>query len=143
MPRRCVNGPGAGHTRVVPLISLAQDQLPGAARRAVSRACLIAATGPVCAEAATLLTSEVVTNALVHGRGEVRLSVDARDAVLHVEVGDDEPRHPHVPAPGELSDPLAEGGRGMRIVALLSSDWGVRDRSGGGKAVWFEVPVHP
>ena len=122
-------------------IALDQRQLPGAARRAVSRVCREVATGPVCAESAALLTSEVVTNALVHGRGDVRLSVQTGGRVVHVEVGDDEPRHPRVHGPE--ADDLAEGGRGMRIVDLLSSAWGVCDRAGGGKNVWFEVPVRP
>lgn len=144
----------------MPTIALDQRQLPGAARRAVSLACRRAATGPVCAEAAALLTSEVVTNAMVHGRGEVSLSVDTCERVVHVEVGDDDPRRPELadlPAEGASGpagagsraheadpvDQLSEGGRGMRIVAVLASAWGVRDRRGGGKSVWFEVPVHP
>lgn len=104
--------------------------------------CREAATGPVCEESAALMTSEVVTNAMVHGKGDVVLSVDTGRLVVHVEVGDDEPHHPRVTVPA-ADDDLPDGGRGMHIVDLLSSAWGVRDRVGGGKHVWFEVPVLP
>lgn len=127
----------------MPRLALPQHELPGAARRAVLRVCRGALPGRVCEDSALLLTSEVVTNALVHGRGDVLVSVDRDRDVLRVEVSDDDPRHPRVPDGADELDPAAEGGRGMRIVDLLASAWGVRDRSGGGKHVWFELPVRP
>jgi hypothetical protein len=41
-------------------------------------------------------------------------------------------------APRRPSDE-AESGRGLGLVEMLSSNWGVITRAGG-KTVWFEVP---
>jgi anti-sigma regulatory factor (Ser/Thr protein kinase) len=84
------------------------------------------------------MTSEVVTNAMVHGAGEVTLGVACGGTTLRVEVGDDNAHHPSVRA----GDDEAEGGRGMQIVGALADDWGV-DATADGKTVWFEIPVQP
>jgi len=81
---------------------------PPAARRVVAGACRDAKTGPECLDAAVLLTNDVVTHALLHGRGEVRLAVGADQVLVRVEVGDDEPGHP---APRSAGTD-AEGGAG-------------------------------
>lgn len=117
---------------------LDRGSLPSAARRAVASVCRDASTGPECLDAAVLLTSEVVTNALVHGQGEVRLAVGADEVVVRVEVGDDEPAGPAPRSAGTE----AEHGRGMAIVSHLASDWGVREAAPG-KTVWFELPARP
>lgn len=119
-------------------IDLVRGSLPAAARRAVAGACRDAGTGPECLDAAVLMTSEVVTNALVHGQGEIRLAVGADAVLVRVEVGDDEPDRPS--ARSAESD--AESGRGMLIVDALASDWGVRTADPG-KTVWFEVAAQP
>lgn len=93
--------------------------------------------GTACTDAVVLMTSELVTNAVLHGGGEVRLAVEAGDMRVRVEVGDDEQRRPQVPQP----DDEAEGGRGLIIVDALASAWGVTDSPRGGKVVWFEVPA--
>lgn len=118
-------------------IVLDRDSLPGAARRAVAGACRDAGTGPECLDSAVLMTSEVVTNALLHGDGEVRLAVGADQVLVRVEVGDDEPGRPVL----RRADG-AESGRGMLLVDALASRWGVLDRKPG-KTVWFEVPANP
>ncbi|WP_328854686.1 ATP-binding protein [Microbispora hainanensis] len=87
------------------------------------------------AEVAELLVSELVANALLHGRGEPVLTLTLRDGVLRCEV-EDEARVP-VRARGESPDD-AEGGRGLLIVDSLARSWGVRPTNRG-KAVWFEL----
>ncbi|MFC6850890.1 ATP-binding protein [Aquipuribacter hungaricus] len=125
-------------------MAIDQGGLPGDARRAVSRVCRQARTGAGCEASAVLLTSEVVTNAMVHGTGVVRLAVGVDDLVVRVEVGDDSSRLPRTtPAPTGDDDGLDLGGRGMGIVEALSSSWGSSVPAGGGKTVWFEVPTHP
>jgi anti-sigma regulatory factor (Ser/Thr protein kinase) len=85
-------------------------------------------------EAAVLLTSEAVTNAFIHGRSEARLQVTTSPGRLHVEVADDNSRHPQ-----RLDqDTDALDGRGIAIVQQLAARWGVRDDPYG-KTVWFEV----
>ena len=104
-------------------------------RRFARAAC---APGSSSADAVELLVSELATNALVHGAGDVRVRVLPRDGVVRVEVDDDSPVLPVRRSAG----PTAEGGRGLALVTALSSSWGVLPRDMG-KTVWFEVADRP
>jgi anti-sigma regulatory factor (Ser/Thr protein kinase) len=84
--------------------------------------------------AAMLLTSEAVTNAFIHGRSEARIRITSSPGRLHVEVADDNSRHPQ----RFDQDTDALDGRGIAIVQQLAARWGVRDDPYG-KTVWFEV----
>ncbi|GAA4225656.1 anti-sigma regulatory factor (Ser/Thr protein kinase) [Streptosporangium album] len=100
-----------------------------------------------------LAVSELVTNAVrhaSHGIGHpvdplvLRLTVTDGGA-LRVEVTDrawatGEPRIPVEPLCG-----LAESGRGLAIVSLISDgNWGYRSHGPGlGRTVWCEVPARP
>lgn len=108
----------------------------GRARHLVADACTAAALPADLCDSAQLATSELVTNAIVHGRSEVRLhlSVDGPRRALRIEVGDDNSRHPRV----QPADDGALDGRGLFIVDLLATRWGVRD-SATGKVVWLEL----
>jgi anti-sigma regulatory factor (Ser/Thr protein kinase) len=89
------------------------------------------------AHTAELLVSELVTNAITHGSGQVRVCIDCADHCLSVMVGDEEPTSPSV-QPERL---LSMGGRGLRMMESLASSWGVNPRSdGSGKDVWFRLP---
>lgn len=85
-------------------------------------------------EVAELLTSEVVTNAVVHAHSGVRVSVESVPGGARVSVADS---NPLVPA---LRQPVheAEHGRGLHLVDTLAHRWGV-DAMGEGKAIWFEL----
>ncbi|MEX2290538.1 MAG: ATP-binding protein [Mycobacteriales bacterium] len=104
------------------------------ARRFVLARCRQLVVDPGTAEDLVLLTSEVVTNAIIHGRSEVRLRVLAGQGRLRIEVADENSRHPQLP--GEDADAL--DGRGVRILDELAARWGVRDERYG-KTVWFEL----
>lgn len=108
---------------------------PARARQAV----LSFAMGSVSAETAEtaeLLASELVTNAVLHGRGPITLTMEYDVDGLGVTVCDDEPALPALPDP----DPRSMGGRGLHLVAALSDAWGVTPTSGGpGKGVWFRL----
>jgi len=81
-----------------------------------------------------LLVSEVATNALIHGAGQVRVRVRNHGLRLRVEVCDDS----HA-MPGQRAfDRDAEGGRGLALVDALAHAWGA-DPTPGGKTVWFEL----
>lgn len=108
------------------------------ARTTVAQHCRAASTGPECAAAAAVATSEVVTNALVHGHGPVGLAVAADPVRLRVEAGDDDRRHPRLPLLNEDD----ESGRGMRIADAVCSSWGVFARSVGLGAVGRRCPAH-
>ena len=87
---------------------------------------------------ALLLISELVTNSVLHGGPPIVLAVDCDGSGLHVRVRDGGPTMPQPRA----ADGGAESGRGMTLVELLSSTWGVdpvADAHGPGKEVWFEL----
>lgn len=89
------------------------------------------------ADTAVLLASELITNAVLHGRSEVELSVEIDSIGVKVSAGDLNSRLPVM----QPSDELALDGRGIAIVNLLASQWGVTATEDG-KTVWFclEVP---
>ena len=103
-------------------------------RRFAVGACRAGGLASSVCDTAALLVSEVATNALVHGSGEVQVRVSTRDSVLRVEVADDSPRMPEPRSAGLME----EGGRGLSLVEELSRGWGVY-REGVGKVVWFEL----
>ena len=102
-------------------------------RRFAVAACRDSGMASLC-DTVALLVSEVATNALVHGNGDVRVRVGAVGRVLRVEVSDESPRMPVLRAAGLLE----EGGRGLALVETLANRWGV-DPEGTGKVVWFEL----
>lgn len=83
---------------------------------------------------ATLLTSEVVTNAVLHVGGTIFVRVMCRPSGVRVEVEDTSEQ---VPVPGDPSH-LSASGRGLELVDALATDWGAI-REGAGKIVWFEL----
>jgi anti-sigma regulatory factor (Ser/Thr protein kinase) len=85
-------------------------------------------------EDAALLTSELVTNAVRHGRPPVQLSIAVTEGRLIVSVLDHGSGLPHVVS----APPDATGGRGLHIVEAVSDEWGV-SVEGPGKAVWFQL----
>ncbi|HXA60872.1 MAG TPA: ATP-binding protein [Streptosporangiaceae bacterium] len=94
-----------------------------------------------------VVISELVTNALRHGLTGVRqvsalplqLVLVGHGRRVLVVVTDPSGRTPVLAATGEL----AEAGRGLQIVAGLSSSWGCTPLVSGGKAVWaiFQRPT--
>ena len=88
------------------------------------------------AETAALLVSEVVTNAVLHGRSDVVLVIEDRGATAYVSVSDTSPMPPRV---HNFAVESATG-RGLRLVDQLAQRWGVDAAPAGkGKVVWFEV----
>jgi anti-sigma regulatory factor (Ser/Thr protein kinase) len=87
-----------------------------------------------CIDDALLVVSEMVTNAVRHGQGRIRLRLSWSRRYLRVEVRDASPLLPRLlPA-----SPSADRGRGLRIVARLASRWG-STRLRDGKVVWVDL----
>lgn len=84
---------------------------------------------------AKLLVSELVTNAVEHGAPPitVRIECDKRNG-LKVSVSD----HSVAPIEPRQAAPLDENGRGLTLVQLISSAWGI-EPSEDGKEVWFSI----
>lgn len=106
---------------------------PGIARGQLARWFGAALAGRML-DTARLLTSELVTNAVLHGRGRIRLRAELSEDRLLVEVFDDgdgfnwKPRGPDgEPGPG---------GWGLFLVEADSSRWGVGQEP---THVWFEL----
>ena len=86
---------------------------------------------------ASLVVSELVTNAITHGGGICALRLRRDKDALRIEVVDRGDGSPEI----VVASDTAEGGRGLRIVTLTSSAWGVDDGAEGTKVVWAELPL--
>ena len=94
---------------------------------------------PVDPDIAILLTSDLVTNAITHGDGETltlaircsrgHLRIDVYDKSRSLPLGMDEPAD-------------KDGGRGLVLVAALSTEWG-SFRTPAGKAMYFTLAFPP
>jgi len=99
-------------------------------------------TGGEAADAALLVVSELVTNAVRHGpvlEREVEIAVTAlSDGSCLVEVRDESTA---MPRPSSTTGGQDESGRGLHLVGALAEAWGVaRHRDGRGKTVWALLP---
>ncbi|WP_190620974.1 SpoIIE family protein phosphatase [Streptomyces venezuelae] len=124
----------------LPLDAVGDWQLPREARsvgraRELARAKLPAWGLEGLLDTTELLVSELVTNALRYGEGEIRLRL-LLDRTLVCEVWDANLVQPR----RRRARDTDEGGRGLQLVGLLSAGWGTR-RTHRGKTVWFELPL--
>ena len=87
---------------------------------------------------AVLLANELVTNAVVHARTELRLRLELRGDWLHITVRDGSPRLLRL----VTAHPEGEGGRGLWLVEQLARAWGVHPHAGGGKVVWCTLKLY-
>lgn len=88
-------------------------------------------------DTAVLLTSELVTNAILHAGTGVVLSIHRGPDRVRVDVADGSPVQPAVKGYGND----ATIGRGLTLFDRLASAWGTRPIIPRGKIVWFELPV--
>ncbi|ADI09084.1 hypothetical protein SBI_05964 [Streptomyces bingchenggensis BCW-1] len=94
------------------------------------------------ADAAALCTSELVTNAYQHGKGDVRLAATIECTRVRVAVHDDSPA---LPSPRRAANDDIHG-RGLFLVTALSDVCGLtvdEQLDGTGKAVWFGLSLPP
>ncbi|MEW2567840.1 ATP-binding protein [Streptomyces sp. NPDC047070] len=103
--------------------------------RGVVRAGLSCWERPALIADAELLVTELVTNALRHGRGDVGVRLSFVNGHLRIEVRDGSPE---VPEPQAASS-LDEGGRGLFLVEAIADDWGISDD---GFITWCALYLH-
>lgn len=130
--------PVSQHQCRIPLLA---DLAAAAGARAVVEDCIRTWRVPVDADAAVLLTSELVTNAVTHGSpppaGTFVLLTVAWDAAgLRVDVHDGSGDLPVL----NQASAEAETGRGLLLVTSLSAEWGSY-RTPTGKAVYFTLEL--
>ncbi|MFF4155956.1 SpoIIE family protein phosphatase [Streptomyces sp. NPDC001678] len=122
---------------------------PSAARRFVRGVLAGWNAHAVVTDDATLLVSELVTNAVVHAGTSVDLECrldPERGGSLVVEVTDHHPTREFRARPrqgcGDRADGPAHSGQGLRLVAELAETWGTAYRRTD-KTVWFHLPTSP
>ncbi len=81
--------------------------------------------------------SELVTNAVLHARTEIRVSVEHLGDIVRLDV-----RDRSTAMPRRLVHTVRSAtGRGMEMVGLLARSWGVDLLEGDAKSVWCELGV--
>jgi len=115
-------------------LSLASHVSSPSIARAAARGFLTGCNLDQLIEDTSLLVSELVTNAVLHGGSDIDLRMAADETTLRVEVFDTSERLAAVRNPGTDD----EFGRGLHLVDALAKHWG-SDRCAGGKVTWFSL----
>ena len=92
---------------------------------------------PDAAFVTELVVSELVTNAIRYGSPPIQLRL-IYDKSLICEVSDGNSTSPHL----RRARTFDEGGRGLLLVAQLTTNWGTR-HTPGGKTIWTEQSLRP
>jgi anti-sigma regulatory factor (Ser/Thr protein kinase) len=114
-------------------MTLPRDRSAAAMARTALRERFLEALGEKRVSELALVVTELVANAVVHGRGAINLEIRADGERVHGEVVDQG---------GGFEREVRErgsaevGGRGLVIVDALSSRWGIHE---GTTHVWFEL----
>lgn len=85
-------------------------------------------------DVAQLLTSEVVTNSLLHARSPIQLTVEQTKSGVRVAVTDASIVTPAI----RMRSQSATTGRGLLLLSRLADEWDT-ELSDGGKTVWFTL----
>jgi anti-sigma B factor antagonist len=147
---RVVLSPQADEAPVTPFVERIELELarepttPGRAR-AELREAIAGRIGEADGATLTLLTSELVTNSVIHpgsdAGGPIGLQITTYADRVRVEVSD---RGSGFDVATLRPRPRAAGGHGLLVVNGLSSRWGtrrIRDSEGERFCVWFELDV--
>jgi anti-sigma regulatory factor (Ser/Thr protein kinase) len=106
---------------------------PHLARNAIRQ--LLAGCDSDAIDRALLITSEAVTNAVIHAATEITVNAEVVENRLRVDIEDGDEQ---IPVPRTPRG--ARGGFGLHVIGQLASRWGVAPRDNG-KAVWFELSL--
>ena len=87
------------------------------------------------ADEATLLTSELATNAVIHARTTYSVTVSVEDDRVRIEVADGSP----VTARRCRYSATSGTGRGLGMIEDTAEAWGIEVQPPRGKVVWFEL----
>jgi anti-sigma regulatory factor (Ser/Thr protein kinase) len=112
-----------------------ETSAPSVARRAIERR--FAELDPQRRADLTLVVSELVANAVVHGRGAITLKLEHDGDTVRGEVIDEGggfEQQVRERGPDEI------GGRGLLVVEALATRWGIHE---GTTHVWFELSAPP
>jgi hypothetical protein len=116
-------------------VRLTREPAAAATARSQVRAAICEWKVPVDLDIAVLLTSDLVTSAIMHGDGEtVTLAIRCSRDQLRIDVYD---KSRFLPL-GSGGPADADTGRGLILVARLSTEWG-SFRTPAGKAMYFAL----
>jgi anti-sigma regulatory factor (Ser/Thr protein kinase) len=104
--------------------------------RAFARERLSASCSQEALDTVALLVTELVTNAILHARTPLQLTLVPGPNLVRISVEDESSEQPTL----QRYEADAVTGRGLALVEQLSSSWGV-DGTESGKVVWCEVPT--
>ena len=123
-------------TDVVAELELALRAVPDAApqARAALREVLRGTAFAGRLDDGELAISELVTNAVLHGREPITVRISVTQGCVRVEVHDGSAISPSF----SMLDPTAVTGRGLMLISAASDKWGVEPAQNG-KQVWFEL----
>jgi Anti-sigma regulatory factor (Ser/Thr protein kinase) len=107
-------------------------QAASAARRAVRKTLADWGYEHACDDI-TLIVSELITNAVVHGAPDISCAISVSADLLIGEVVDHGSDLPHL----INADDAAEHGRGLALVRAMTQSLGWCHTADGGKSVWF------
>jgi anti-sigma regulatory factor (Ser/Thr protein kinase) len=102
-------------------------------------ASVVEAAGAPVTDDLLLVASELVTNAVRHGEGEVEVRVEVSPGSVRLEVLDE--GHAVVPEPPGVMPVEGPSGWGLHLVRALSRAWGSGLDRVGRTLVWAEVPL--
>jgi anti-sigma regulatory factor (Ser/Thr protein kinase) len=105
----------------------------GVARRAIESLLAAADFDRDIVDAARVLVSELVTNALQHGQGTPLLCMHHGTHRVRIEVADDGPTLIALDADDGTT------GYGLRLLEAFATRWGIESTRADGKKVWFEL----
>jgi len=105
------------------------------ARRFVGEVLATAGVDADRRDTAVLLTSELVTNGIVHALTDLQVTVEATETWVRVEVVDG---NPNLPQRRDYDDE-AMTGRGLEMLELLADEVGMQPLADEGKRVWFRL----
>ena len=128
---------GDGHALDVPVTRISLASRPTSAREARDRlTSFLGSWGDEEArDNATLLLSEVITNAVRHARGgTILITLTLSQGRLVAQVQDES-----ASVPVRRGTAGEGGGWGLELIDQLSNRWGVDQHPGDGKTVWFEI----
>lgn len=93
----------------------------------------VPALDPDTHDSLVLLTSELVTNAIIHAQTPLRVGLVVSRHYVVVTVHDQDLGHT------EKDPHLREGGRGLGMVEALADAWAITRDPRGGKTAWFRL----
>jgi hypothetical protein len=108
------------------------QSVPEARRFATS---VLRGSSPETLEAVELMVSELATNCIRHTDSGFDLTISRSGPDIRVEASDHAGGTPTMRSP----KPTDASGRGLKIIDMLSSGWGVNSHGPDGKTVWFTI----